>query len=45
MLALKLGLKLAQEYGDKQIHIFGDSLLVIQWMKHKTELRNDETRK
>jgi ribonuclease HI len=33
-MALKMVLKLAQEFGVTQLQIFGDSNLVIQWM-HK----------
>jgi hypothetical protein len=32
MMALKLVLKLAQEFGVTQLQFFGDSMLVIQWM-------------
>jgi ribonuclease HI len=32
LMALKLTLQLAQEYGVTQLQIFGDSLLVIQWI-------------
>jgi ribonuclease HI len=32
LMALKLVLKLAQEFGVTQLQIFGDSKLVIQWM-------------
>jgi ribonuclease HI len=39
-MALKLVLMLAQEYGITHIQIFGDSLLVIQWMRKESILRN-----
>jgi ribonuclease HI len=39
-MALKLVLSLAQEFGVSQIQIFGDSLLVIQWMCKEMVLRN-----
>jgi ribonuclease HI len=39
-MALKLVLRLAQEFGVSQIQIFGDSLLVIQWLCKETTLRN-----
>ena len=32
MMALKLVLKLAQEFGVTQLQIFGESMLVIKWM-------------
>jgi ribonuclease HI len=38
LMALKLVLRLAQEFGVSQIQIFGDSLLVIQWMHKETTL-------
>jgi ribonuclease HI len=39
-MALKLVLTLAQEQGISQIQIYGDSLLVIQWMKGEFNLCN-----
>jgi ribonuclease HI len=39
-MALKLVLMLAQENGVSQIQIYGDSLLVIQWMKGEFNLHN-----
>jgi hypothetical protein len=40
LMALKLVLMLAWEHGVTHIQIFGDSLLVIQWMKQELVLRN-----
>jgi ribonuclease HI len=39
-MALKLVLKLAQEYGLTQLQIFGDSDLVIQWMHKEIVVMN-----
>jgi ribonuclease HI len=39
-MALKLVLKLAQEFGVTQLQFFGDSKLVIQWMCKEIALRN-----
>jgi ribonuclease HI len=39
-MALKLVLKLAQEFGVTQLQFFGDSKLVIQWMHKEIALRN-----
>jgi hypothetical protein len=39
-MALKLVLKLAQESGVSHIQIYGDLLLVIQWMCKEITLRN-----
>jgi ribonuclease HI len=39
-MALKLVLRLAQEFGVTQLQIFGDSMLVIQWMHKEIALRN-----
>jgi ribonuclease HI len=40
MMALKLVLKLAQEFGVTQLQIFGDSMLVIKWMHKEISLGN-----
>lgn len=39
-MALKLVLKLAQELGVTQLQIYGDSMLVIQWMRKEIAVRN-----
>jgi ribonuclease HI len=39
-MALKLLLQLAQEHGVQQIQIFGDSLLVIKWIRKEAQIRN-----
>jgi len=39
-MALKLVLRLAQEFGLSQIQLFGDSLLVIQCLRKETTLVN-----
>ena len=39
-MALKLVMKLAQEFGVTQLQIFGDSMLVIKWMRKEVALGN-----
>lgn len=40
LMALKLVLMLSWEHGVTQFQLFGDSLLVIQWIKQESVLRN-----
>jgi len=39
-MALKLLLQLAQEHGVQQIQIFGDSFLVIKWIRNEAQIIN-----